>query len=140
MSLCLCVCVTVWAMRVCARQCVSKERLPFKVRSVCGRGGGTLSHSAGGKLLSFSFGSSIICISCHPPFSFFSCRLRSRTETAGSSSSEGVGENQNPPPPPPPPACLQAQPRSKDSGAVQRRLCCYESRERLSLKWNAACL
>lgn len=58
-------------LRMCAGQCVSKERLPFKVLCVCERGGSTLSHSAGGKLLSFSFGSSTICISCHPPFSFF---------------------------------------------------------------------
>lgn len=73
MSSCFCVCVTVWEMRVCVHASVCQKKDSHSRSRVCvGVGGGTLSHSAGGKLLSFSFGSSIICISCHPPFSFFS--------------------------------------------------------------------
>lgn len=74
MCICMClyVCVTVWIMHVCRPVCVKRKTPIQSPVCVCERGGGsTLSHSAGGKLLSFSFGSSTICISCHPPFSFF---------------------------------------------------------------------
>lgn len=74
----------VWVWCVHSGQCVCKERVPFKVLCVWEGGGSTLLHSAGGKLLSLSFGGATICISCHPPFSFFSRCLRSRTEAAGS--------------------------------------------------------
>ncbi len=85
-----CVCEFVWVMCACRLVCV-KRKSP--IQSPVWERGSTLSHSAGGKLLSLSFGGGKICISCHPPFSFFFCRLRSRTEAAGSSSSEEIGEN-----------------------------------------------
>lgn len=79
-------CVAVWVSHV-RRPLFVKRKSPIQSLVCVWERGSALSHSAGGKLLSFSFGSCPICISCHPPFSFLflSRRLRSRTESAGSS-------------------------------------------------------
>lgn len=78
---------------VCMQASVRQKKESHSKSWVVWERGSSLSHSAGGKLLSLSFGGGIICISCHPPFSFFSCRLRSTTEAAGSLSSEEISEN-----------------------------------------------
>lgn len=77
-------CASVWVC-VCTGHCWSKERVPFKVLCVCGRGGMLFHTRPMGN--SFSFGCRPICISCHPPFSPFflplSHRLRNRTVERG---------------------------------------------------------
>lgn len=62
----LCKCVGAVQAHVC-----QKKESHSKCCECVWERGSTLSHSAGGKLLSFSFGR-LICISCHPLFSLFS--------------------------------------------------------------------
>lgn len=109
-GLCVCVC----------RPVCQKKDSHSKVLCVCvWEKGGALFH--GGKLLSCSFGSSAICISCHPPFSFFFSPAAWEAE-------------QRPPDPrvqrksaktqPKAEGCLQAQHWSTDMAAVLCKLCC----------------
>lgn len=88
-----CVCVCDCVGDVCTQASVCQKKESHSKSCVERERGSSLSLPADGKLLCLSFGGGTICISCHPPFSFFSRRLRIRTEAAGSSSSEEISEN-----------------------------------------------
>lgn len=111
-SLCDCV----WVMSACRPVCV-KRKSPIQCPVCVWERGSTLSHSAGGKLLSLSFGGGTICIFCilHSLFSPATWEAEQRLAVPRAQRKSVKTQ-------PKAAACLQAQRWATAEGAVQWRL------------------
>lgn len=102
---------------MCAGQCVSKERLPFKVPCVCGRGGALFHTQPVGN----SSPSPLVVAQFAYPAILHSLFSHAEKQNTDRRILELRGNRRKTQPKAA--ACLQAQHRSKDLGAVQYRLC-----------------
>lgn len=109
---------------MCAGHCLSKERVPFKVLCVCGRGGALfhtqpVGNSSPSPLVVAQFAYPAIL---HSPFFFLSLPLpeKQNRERRILKAQKGMGEKLSPKSPP----ASGAQQPTQRFGTEQRRLCC----------------